>query len=282
MPRSSQTRLALASEKPDTCTGLPRLSFPQGAEQEAQVSGNNEGEEGRSVRRPLYLPPEEAPYTPEQLQGLRDAHASAVRGGSFDTHWPRVRDEARKCAKTLEFQEMWKPHRNVWWRINNAVRDGKVAELVEAHPEDANALLYGAMLAGIVKPVYAREDYEEEFAQLCRLGVDEWKVALTAAKAEGSILRKTRGRPEGGPVEDFATFLGKFYIETTGRPLSASDDFKSGEFKGPTIRFMRAALAPFPPGPKLGLKPELGPGLKSAGLRSLIMRVKARLENSGS
>ncbi len=38
MPRSSQTRLALASEKPDTCTGPPRLSFPQGAKQEAHMS----------------------------------------------------------------------------------------------------------------------------------------------------------------------------------------------------------------------------------------------------
>lgn len=38
MPRSSLTRLALASEKPGTCTGPPRLSFPRGAEQEARVS----------------------------------------------------------------------------------------------------------------------------------------------------------------------------------------------------------------------------------------------------
>ena len=30
-------RLALASEKPDTCTGLPRLTSPQGAEQEARM-----------------------------------------------------------------------------------------------------------------------------------------------------------------------------------------------------------------------------------------------------
>ena len=108
------------------------------------------------------------------------------------------------------------------------------------------------------------------------------KAALTAAKAEGSILRKTLGRPEGGPVENFATFLGKFYVKTTGRPLSASAGPNPGEFKGPTVRFMRAALAPFPPGPKMGLTPGLGPGLKSAGLRSLILRVKARLEDSGS
>ncbi len=239
-------------------------------------------EETQRSRRPLYLPPEEDPYTPEQLQTLRAAHASASPVVSFDQHWPRVRDEARKCAKALELQEMLKPHRNVWWRINGAVRKGKVAELVEARPEDANALLYGAMLAGIVKPVHDREDYEEELAQLCRLDADEMRIALATAKGPGSILWKVRGRPEGGPIEDFATFLGEFYIETTGRPLSASYDSKSGEFKGPTIRFMRAALAPFPPGPKLGLKPELGPGLKSAGLRSLIMRVKARLENSES
>ena len=37
MPRSSQTRLALASEKPDTCTGPPRLPSPQGARQEARI-----------------------------------------------------------------------------------------------------------------------------------------------------------------------------------------------------------------------------------------------------
>ena len=34
----SRTRLALASEKPDTCTGPPRLSSPQGAKQEARMS----------------------------------------------------------------------------------------------------------------------------------------------------------------------------------------------------------------------------------------------------
>ncbi len=38
MLRSGQTRLALASEKPETCTGLPRLLPPQGAKQEAQMS----------------------------------------------------------------------------------------------------------------------------------------------------------------------------------------------------------------------------------------------------
>lgn len=105
-------------------------------------------------------------------------------------------------------------------------------------------------------------------------------------RQRGSILWKKTGRPKGGPVEDFATFLGEFYVETTKRPLSASPGPDPGEFKGPTIRFMRAALAPFPPGPNMELKPELGPelgpGLKSAGLRSLIMRVKARLKNSKS
>ena len=38
MLRSSQTRLALASEKPDTCTGLPRLPSPQGAKQDARMN----------------------------------------------------------------------------------------------------------------------------------------------------------------------------------------------------------------------------------------------------
>ncbi len=38
MLRSSQTRLALASEKPDTCTGPPRLPSPQGAQQEARMN----------------------------------------------------------------------------------------------------------------------------------------------------------------------------------------------------------------------------------------------------
>ncbi len=37
MPRIEMARLALASEKPDTCTGLPRLPSPQGAEQEARM-----------------------------------------------------------------------------------------------------------------------------------------------------------------------------------------------------------------------------------------------------
>ncbi len=38
MPRIEMARLALASEKPDTCTGPPRLPSPQGAEQEARMS----------------------------------------------------------------------------------------------------------------------------------------------------------------------------------------------------------------------------------------------------
>ncbi len=38
MPRSSQTRLGLASEQPGTCTGPPRLPSPQGAEQEARMN----------------------------------------------------------------------------------------------------------------------------------------------------------------------------------------------------------------------------------------------------
>jgi len=38
VPRSSQTRLGLASEQPGTCTGPPRLTPPQGAEQEARMN----------------------------------------------------------------------------------------------------------------------------------------------------------------------------------------------------------------------------------------------------
>ena len=138
-------------------------------------------------RRPLYLLPEEDPYTPKQLQALRDAHASAGPVVSFDPHWPRVRDEARKCAKALELEKMLKPHRNVWWRMNKAVREGTVAELLETCPQDADALLYGAMRAGIIQPVHGRQDYEEEFAQLCRLGADERKAALAFAK--GTVPR---------------------------------------------------------------------------------------------
>ena len=229
-------------------------------------------------RRPLYLPPEEAPYTPDQLQALHAAYASAARGGSFDPHWPRVRDEARKCVKALELQKMLKPHRNAWGRINEAVREGTVAELLKTCPQDADALLYGAMRAGVVTPIGGREDYENELAQLCRLGADERKAALASAKEAGSILWKKIGRPKGGSVEDFATFLGEFYVETTGRPLSASPVRHSKEFRGPTIRFMRAALAPFYSFPES--EESLLPDLTSAGLRSLIGRVKARLESS--
>ena len=146
----------------------------------------------RPPRRPLYLPPEEAPYTPEQLQALRDAHASADPVVSFDPHWPRVRDEARKCAKALELQKMLKPHRNVWWRIKKAVRSGKVAELLETCPQDADALLYGAMRAGVITPIGGRQDYEDELARLCRLGADERKAALASAMEAGSKGRSPR------------------------------------------------------------------------------------------
>ena len=261
-------------------------------------------EERQRFRRPLYLPSEEAPYTPEQLQALRDAHASASPVVSFDPHWPRVRDEALKCAQALELQKMLKPHRKVWDRLNRAVRLGTVAKLLKSRPRDANVLLYGAMRAGVVTPIGGWQDHEEELAQLCRLGADERKAALAAAMQEGSIFWKKTGRPKGGPVEDFAIFLGELYVETTGRRFSPSWDSYSNEFTGPSVRFMRAALAPFyrPPGsekifPSVLNSPGLRsfilrvrlpgsailspPALKSAGLRSLIMRVKAKLEGSG-
>ncbi len=252
-------------------------------------------------RRPLYLLSEEDPYTPDQLQALRDAYASAAWGRSFDPHWPRVRDEARKCAKALELQKMLKPHRKVWDRLNRAVRLGTVAKLRKTCPRDTDVLLYGAMRAGVVTPIVGRRDYEDELAQLCRLGVNERKAALASAMEVGSIFWKRAGRPKGGPVEDFATFLGEFYVETTGRPFSPSWDAYSNEFTGPTIRFMRAALAPFYKLPgrekifpsvlkspglrsfilRVGLRgaPSL-PALGSTGLRSLIRRIKARLKSS--
>ncbi len=37
MSKIEMARLALASEKPDTCTGLPRLPSPRGAKQEARM-----------------------------------------------------------------------------------------------------------------------------------------------------------------------------------------------------------------------------------------------------
>ena len=60
---------------------------------------------------------------------------------------------------------------------------------------------------------------------------------LNTAMDEGEachILWKKTGRPKGGPVEDFATFLGEFYVETTGRSFSPSWDNYSNEFTGPT------------------------------------------------
>ena len=219
-------------------------------------------------RRPLYLLSEDHPYTPEQKHDFLEAHTSASSGRPVDQHWPRVKAAALECESTLLFLETRKPSRNAWARMNTAVQAGKLAELVETHPEDANGLLYGAKLAGVITPAHERHDYEDEFVQLCRLGADDRKAALAAAKGPGSVLWMKTGRPSGGPIEDFATFLGKLYVETTGRPLSASLDHHSGEFKGPAVRFMRAGLAPFPP------------ELESAGLRSLIRRVKARLQSS--
>ena len=214
-------------------------------------------------RRPLYLLPEEYPYTPDQLQALRDAYASAARGRSFDPHWPRVRDEARKCARNIKLQKLRKPNPVVWRPFERAVKRGDVTALIESESENANALLYGAMRAGLVVEAPG-DNYDAELAQLRQLSLPQLEAALAAAKAKDSILYNM-GPPKGGPIENFAVFVGVVYEETTNRSLGAWYDYKKAEWKGPAIRFFRAALAPFQP------------DIKPRGIKALIDRIKAQV-----
>ena len=129
------------------------------------------------------------------------------------------------------------------------VKRDDVQRYFEKHPNDIDALLYGAMRAGIIAPSES-DDYTEEYKALIALSREELRAALEAAKAPGSILNTAGKRPR--PADGYARFLVGIYQEIRGtNPRHNRFDRSTGQRKGPGIRFFTAALAPFP----LKLKP---------------------------
>jgi len=139
---------------------------------------------------------------------------------------------------------------NRFRNLRRAASCGDVQQLIEKHPEQIDALLYGAFRAGIIKPIEERDDYSEEIAQLRQITPDQLKVIVAAVSEKGSALVDNKTRPSTVPVNNYVQFL----IEVLFSHLTNTPS-------GPAaVVTFEAALAPF----KLSLT--------ESGVRRLVRR----------
>jgi len=208
------------------------------------LSDNNVQRQTRAWRKPLGF---SYPYTSNQFESFREAFIDCAKGGEaaalFETMWPRIKAEAQRCQESVYAQETRRPDPNVWRGLDTAIKRNDVQRYLENHPNDADALLYGAMRAGIIT-CSEGDDYIEEYKALIALNPDELRVALEAAKAPESVLGPGGKHPT--PVEGYAGFLVEIYREIRGTsPQTSWVDRGDGQRKGPSIRFFTAAMSPF-------------------------------------
>ena len=214
-----------------------------------------------------------SPYTSDQFKSFRTEFINCAKGGEaaealFKTLWPRIKAEALCCQVLVDTKPGRRADPNVWRGLTTAVKRGDVQRYFEKHPNDIDALLYGAMCAGVITPSEG-DDYTEEYKALIALSRDELRVALEAAKAPEGVL-STRGRRRT-PLEGYARFLVEIYREIRGTsPQTSWVDRSDGQRKGPSIRFFTAAMAPFPP------------HLSSHGIHKLINRASKLLKKKGA
>lgn len=189
----------------------------------------------------------------------------------FESTWASIHTAANHCHQQLEIQQHQKEKEPdkaltvfltddgfVWAAVDNppdkrrsrirtrksnrsralrkAAKHGDVAWLLRTHPEDTDALLYGAIRAGVA------DDYDD----LPTLSPADLQKAVAAALAPDSILKDVGGRPTDTPIDVYARFLAHVYrkIRST-KTVYTQYDFATGKRRGPAIRFFQAALAPF-------------------------------------
>lgn len=160
--------------------------------------------------------------------------------------WAVVDNPPDRCRSRIRTRK-----RNRFRALREAAKRGDVEWLLRTHPEDTDALLYGAIRAGVA------DDYDN----LPTLSPADLQEAIAAALAPDSILKDVGGRPTGTPIDVYARFLARVYRGIRGtKTVSTQYDFVTGERRGPAIRFFQAALAPF------------SLGLSTHGLDKLIER----------
>ncbi len=151
--------------------------------------------------------------------------------------------------------------RNRFRALREAAKRGDVGWLLDKHPEEANTLLYGAIMAKVV------DEKTTDHAGLVQLSAPQLRKAVAAAlDPKRSVLLGSSGRPENKSLDEYGVFLARLYQKLTGHPPNTGwydhgSRQREGEgWRGPSIRFFKAALAPF--------------NLKTSGVRSLIERVR--------
>ena len=211
------------------------------------MSDNNVQSQTRAWRKLLGF---SYPYTSDQFESFRAEFIDCAKGSEaatealFEAMWPRIEAEALYCQARVDAHAEQRPDPNVWRGLNKAVKRDNVQRYLEKHPNEVNALLYGAMRAGVIAPSEG-DDYTEEYKALIALSREELRAALEAVKAPGSILNTAGKRPR--PADGYARFLVGIYQEIRGtNPRHNRFDRSTGQRKGPGIRFFTAALAPFP------------------------------------
>ena len=197
----------------------------------------------RPPHRPLGL---SAPFTLEQFGELRDTfilccvkNEKSDSVALFENYWPLIKLAALNCDQRLAIRATRKRERNPMRRLEAVARTGRVKQLLNKHPSDADALLYGAFRAGVA----------ESHDELEGLSRDKLASAVAAIQESGSILYSSTPpkRQMSPPVENYTRFLFQLYWKVTKRTPGVTYNDYTHQLSGRALRFFQAALCPVHP-----------------------------------
>lgn len=204
----------------------------------------------RPPHRPMGF---SAPFTLEQFDELRDTFIlccvkdeKSDSGALFENYWPLIKLAALNCDQRLAIRATRKRERNPMRRLEAVARTGRVKQLLNKHPSDADALLYGAFRAGVA----------ESHDELEGLSLDKLAAAVAAIKESGSILYSNTPpkRQMSPPVENYTRFLFQLYRKLTKRTPGVTYNYYTRQLSGRALRFFQAALCPVHPLSPNGIK----------------------------
>ena len=212
------------------------------------------------------------PFTPEQYDRLRAIFVRIAKKGVgngetfFEEHWPELQRRAIYCRQQLAIMRDQSantvgrhsnPNEFRHLRVLSKSKQPKLSLFLKRYPDEAFALLYGAMKAGLPISGYVESKLGEPLslegakALLLQLSPNQTSDAARAALAQDSILRAGLGRLEEWPLLAYIRYLAEVYHDIRGTKLTSSyhddsgnvDDPLKSRRAGPPIDFVKAALA---------------------------------------
>jgi hypothetical protein len=199
-----------------------------------------------------------SPYMPEQYETLHQAFIRLVRDKergerAFERLWPIIRAAAETCEQEMTRSRARSRNPNPFRKLKAAAKKGSAETILSASTWEADALLYGAMRAGVLSE-------EAEYSDLEGLTESDLRKAVEAAIGDSSMLRTRRGRRgesrrgksrrgehRSRPIDNLAIVFARCYSVVSKKPLPRvrTTIYQPGKLYGRSLEYFCAACAPF-------------------------------------